>query len=286
VKPKVLILGATGMLGSCLDEYLGGISSISVERTSRDASLGKPFDAEVFLEEPEKYSWLRDFDYILNAIGIIKPYCKENDHLGCARAMRINALFPRALAGFVRGTSVKVIQIATDCVFSGKTGSYDELAPHDATDTYGKSKSLGEIITDHMLHIRCSIIGREKKSKLSLLEWFLAQPKGSTVQGYDHHLWNGVTTLQFAQLCERIIVGQHFESLRAESPIHHFIPNETVTKYQLLKLFAEVFEHPVTIQRIQRSSDAVNRTLSTKYSSLTKIFPESEQIEALKAIYR
>ena len=278
------------MLGTALDGYLSGLSSMTLERASRDGGIdgaaGKKFDAEIFLEKPEAFEWLKEFDYILNAIGVIKPYCKETDHLGCARAMRINGLFPRALAGFIRNTSVKVIQIASDCVFFGKTGSYDELSPHDAHDVYGKSKSFGEIHTDRMLHVRCSIIGREKKSKLSLLEWFLSQPKGATVQGYDHHLWNGVTTLQFAQLCEKIMVGQHFDRLRAESPVHHFLPNETVSKYQLLQLFSEIFDHSVKIDRIQRSNDAINRTLSSRFKTLAQIFLESSQKRAIMELAR
>ncbi len=282
---KVLILGGTGMLGSMLDRHLSPNQALQVERTTRDGSRGRSFDAEIFLENPGQYSWIKEYDYILNAIGIIKPYCKETDHLGCARAMRINGLFPRALAGFLRDTSVKVIQIATDCVFAGNKGSYDELAPHDAHDVYGKSKSFGEIHTDRMLHIRSSIIGRElnlgKRPALSLLEWFLSQPVGSTIQGYDHHIWNGVTTLQFAQLSEKIILGNHFDSLRRESPVHHFVPNETVTKYQLLCLFKQVFEHNVKIERVHRSSGAINRSLSTRLQSLSKIFPESEMLAAL-----
>ena len=39
----------------------------------------------------------------------------------------------------------KIFQIATDCVFSGKIGGYNELSNHDDLDIYGVSKSMGEV---------------------------------------------------------------------------------------------------------------------------------------------
>jgi len=106
----------------------------------------------------------------------------------------------------------KVLQIATDCVYSGKTGNYDEAAKHDALDVYGKTKSLGEVNARHVLNIRCSIIGPELKGRLSLLEWFLSQPTGARVNGYAHHQWNGITTLQFAELCVMLMRGRTLQS--------------------------------------------------------------------------
>ena len=98
-----------------------------------------------------------------------------------------------------------MIQIATDCVYSGKTGGYNEDSLHDALDAYGKTKSLGEVRSSTFLNIRSSIIGPEINHKVLLLEWFLKQPKGAVLNGFSNHLWNGVTTLQFAELCLTII---------------------------------------------------------------------------------
>jgi dTDP-4-dehydrorhamnose reductase len=71
------------------------------------------------------------------------------------------------LAIFAEDSGAKVIQIATDCVFSGSNGSYLETDPHDATDVYGKTKSDGEIESSAVMQLRCSIIGRENKGKKS-----------------------------------------------------------------------------------------------------------------------
>lgn len=276
------------MLGSMLAEHFKKVPEVELKTAARTLfgaeQADYEFDVELFLKHPENFKWIRDFDYILNAIGIIKPYCRDNDPEGCARAMRINGEFPRVMAKALQGAKTKVIQIATDCVYDGADGGYSESSPHNATDVYGKSKSLGEVVDPHFLHIRSSIIGPEHKSKLSLLEWFLSQPKNSEVQGYDHHLWNGVTTLQFAELCEKIILSGAFESLRAKSAVHHFVPNESVSKYQLLQMMSEVFNHPVKLVRINRDTDAIDRTLSTNFHELEKIFPRSDLKTELKRI--
>jgi dTDP-4-dehydrorhamnose reductase len=213
--------------------------------------------------------------WIINCIGIIKPYCKDDDPVGIRNAIVVNALFPYRLVGLAQKLDARVIQIATDCVYSGRQGKYDELAPHDPLDAYGKTKSLGEVKADNMLHIRCSIIGPELEVRQnpSLLEWFLRQPAGSHIPGFTHHQWNGVTTLQFAQLCQDIMAAgeNFFDTLVRTSPIHHFIPNETVNKYELLALCAKAFSKPVTIKRVDGGGPAVDRSLATRFTTLAPL---------------
>ena len=64
----------------------------------------------------------------------------------------------------------RVLQIATDCVYSGAQGAYVETDLHDALDVYGKTKSLGECQEPNVYHLRCSIIGPEPKDFKFLIE--------------------------------------------------------------------------------------------------------------------
>ncbi len=267
---RVLVLGATGMLGSMVYRYFSTQTAHTVYATSRtkDPHTGHlAFDAE-----PDDENALAALlerarpDFIINGIGIIKPYCKDDDPPGIARAVRVNALFPYRLAAAARRARARVIQIATDCVFNGKEGQYIESDPHDPPDVYGKTKSLGEVKAEHVLNIRCSVIGPEPFHKISLMEWFLGQEDNATVQGFAHHLWNGVTTLQFAQCCADIVsAGEHFfNELARVSSVHHFIPNATVTKYDLLCTLADVFGKRVHIEKASASGPPVNRTLASR----------------------
>lgn len=283
---KILVLGKNGMLGAMVFNYLSKNTLNNVYGTTRKKSIKQnkntiEFEVDNFLKTPKKYKAIKEFDYIINCIGIIKPYCKDNDPLGIKNAIKVNALFPYSLAEYLNNTNVKVIQIATDCVYSGKKGSYTEEDIHDPEDAYGKTKSLGEVQNKNFLNIRCSILGLGNDK--SLLEWFLNQKDNTTLTGFSHHIWNGVTTLQFARLCEKIIEKNYFYNLQKLSLIHNFVPNDSVTKYQLLNIFANVFNKKIKIKQITEKIK-VDRTLSTKLLELEKLTGKSTIEKELKLL--
>jgi hypothetical protein len=70
----------------------------------------------------ESLSGIDRVDYVINCIGVIKPHIKDSDDKQRANAIAINGLFPYSLESWSREVGAKVLQIATDCVFSGATG--------------------------------------------------------------------------------------------------------------------------------------------------------------------
>jgi dTDP-4-dehydrorhamnose reductase len=178
-------------------------------------------------------------------------------------APSVNALFPLLLATAAERANARVIQIATDCVFSGTRGSYREDSPHDALDVYGKTKSLGEVSSPHVHHLRASIIGPEPKEHKFLLDWFLGQARGAIIDGFTNHDWNGVTTLHFA----RVAAG----AVAARTPLpelHHLIPSGRITKAEMLDAFAVSYRrHDLKINKVAASS-TIDRTLETNDKGL------------------
>jgi dTDP-4-dehydrorhamnose reductase len=287
IKKKILVLGSSGMLGYMVYDYLKKNSEFEVNGSVRSkAKISKiKFDAEEFVDEVDQKVDFSKYDYIVNCIGIIKPFCQDNDPEGVVRAIKVNALFPHKLSKALVGTKVKVIQIATDCVYSGQKGGSVESDKHDPLDVYGKTKSLGEVFAhNNFLNIRCSIIGPEDGTSKSLLEWFLHQKKGSQLQGFEHHKWNGVTTLQFAKLCEAIIQEHRFDVLRQTNHVHHFVPNSLVSKYELLNIFNEVFEKNYKIKKVDDIGPAVDRSLGSNFSDLQKLFKKTSMKEAIQEL--
>ena len=219
------------MLGSMVsDTWEGDFASFNHQE----------FDAVV-----PNFDKLMHTDWVVNCIGIIKPYCDD-----VLTAVRVNAEFPHLL-------SENTIQIATDCVYSGKKGGYVETDPHDATDVYGKTKSLGE--ASHIKNLRCSIIGPETKNHVSLLDWFLGQEKAN---GFTNHLWNGVTTYHFSKLVQGIIR----EGIELPS-VQHIVPGDVVTKAELLRIIAEAYNKDIPVTETE-APEAVDRTLATNNPEL------------------
>ncbi len=262
---KVLVLGASGMLGSMVTKVLAEDDSLAVTGTVRSSAsqlninnvTWTTFDAETATAD-QIAELIKDHQWVVNAIGIIKPYIHDDNPAETERAVRVNALFPHLLAKAAEQSDAKVIQIATDCAYSGAKGAYTENDTHDALDVYGKTKSLGEVPTPQMHHLRCSIIGPELKHKLSLLEWFLGQPQDATVNGYTNHQWNGVTTYHFGRICRGIITND------LEIPNkQHIIPGNALSKADLLKAFARSYQRDDLTIKPGEAQVVIDRTLQT-----------------------
>ncbi|TFF89494.1 MAG: SDR family oxidoreductase [Promethearchaeota archaeon] len=286
---NVLVLGSSGMLGSMCFDYLSKNPNFKVYGTVRKKRFLDDnvlfFDANDFDQLNQKRFKELEIDYIINCIGITKPFCKDDDPEGIKRAININCHFPWKLAEYSKENEIRVLQICTDCVYSGQKGNYKEDDLHDPLDVYGKSKSLGEVIDGSALLIRCSIIGPElKEEKNFLLEWFLNQPNGSEIGGFAHHIWNGVTTLQFAQLCEKIIQKDKYNDLISTSYLHHFTPNNTLNKFDLMNTFNDIFEKNLEINRVFKEDQKIDRSLSTIYGQINKLSESNNIEEALKRL--
>ena len=71
----------------------------------------------------------------------------ERDPAAVETAITVNALFPHRLAAEAVRRGQRVIQIATDGVYAGASGPYDEAAPHDPHDVYGKTAPGVEVLS-------------------------------------------------------------------------------------------------------------------------------------------
>jgi len=261
---KVLILGASGMLGNAVvKEFLDFPGDVTV--TTRGKNLeGLPanishlsFDAAND-DVGAAFAPLGKIDYVVNCIGIIKPHINDSNDKQRLTALEINSLFPQRLADWANEIGAKVIQIATDCVFSGQKGSYLETDPHDALDVYGKSKSLGEVPNPSMMHLRVSIIGPEVGRSTSLLEWVRNQPPGAQIFGFTDHIWNGVTTSHFGKLSRGVIESDLFKA-----GVIHVVPGNRLPKDKLVQKIASVFGRDDIEIQPKASGNTVDRTLET-----------------------
>lgn len=256
--PKIAVLGVGGMLGRAVHDLFlkQDYNLLGVTRKELDAEFATKKDVAILL---------RGCDYVINCIGVIKPYIHGDDPVEVARAVRVNALFPYILAGATESIGAKVIQIATDCVYDGTRGRYAESDQHNASDVYGKTKSLGEISAPHFLNLRTSIIGREEKNFLSLLEWFLRQPRGAEIKGFRNHYWNGVTVDAFSKICLGIVSSSWWLS-----GVQHLVPNDSVSKAQLLFLFARFFKREDISILAENAIFRIDRTLDTVFKDANK----------------
>tara|TARA_X000000368_G_scaffold416460_1_gene410430 strand:- start:2578 stop:3489 length:912 start_codon:yes stop_codon:yes gene_type:complete len=260
---RILIMGADGMLGKMVSLYFGSLNEYSIVLTSRSESdfLKKNFNNTV-----ERYDVLDDnFEdfakkinphVVINCIGRIKPTIDEANPISVSETININSFFPMEIQKFSVINNSSYYQIGTDCVYSGKDGNYNEGDYLDAEDLYGKSKIAGEIPGKNKHIIRSSIIGPEHGAGRSLLNWFLKN-ESKEVFGFKNHLWNGVTTLNFAKVIHGLILNQSYST-----GLQHLITSDKVTKADLLRFFKIYFDKEIKINEVN-AENIIDRTLNT-----------------------
>jgi dTDP-4-dehydrorhamnose reductase len=291
---RVLLLGATGMLGSAVygvlhkkyDLILGvrNLDKVTLLEKAYGGTGGHkvvPFEACLIYQDyvarkgfPGEYmiEFLRrvgEVDHVINAIGVTIPFSLREPAL----TFFVNAALPHLLANVF---GEKLIHITTDCVYDGKEGfPYDENCPKSPVDIYGLSKSLGEPV--NCLTIRTSIIGRELDGRTGLLEWFLQQ-EGRTISGFVGHYWNGITTQQYGELCDRIMQSPHSFPQRG---IYHVF-STVVSKYEMLTAFQQ--KYGIRCKVVADERNKLNRTMTTtkELNGMLRVPSFGEMLDALE----
>ncbi len=253
MKHRVLVLGATGMLGHKLTQRLAREfptfatlrQPAPPETAAAAAALGEAhLHGGIDVERPEALRRALDWaepTVVINAVGVIKQIAAARDPIA---QIRFNALLPHVVAAACRehGAAPRLVHFSTDCVFSGRAGPYSEDAEPDPQDVYGRSKLLGEVAADNCLTIRSSVVGRELRGRSSLIEWFLAQ-RGKRVKGFAGALYTGLTTSAMADLVADLIKTQPLLA-----GIWH-VASSPISKFELLQLVDRAFGLDIEIER-------------------------------------
>lgn len=269
---RVLVLGASGMIGSAMFRVLSRRDDWQVFGSLRSIGAARFFQSPmadrllVGVDINDRDSVVRAFartqpDVVVNCIGLTKHHAEADDPL---LAIPINALLPHQLAELCAASSARLIHISTDCVFSGTQGNYLESDAADATDVYGKSKLLGEVLRPGAVTLRTSTIGHELESAYGLLEWFLSQ-QGSC-KGFNKAIFSGLPNVVFAEVVRDLVIPNV-----GLSGLYH-VGAAPIGKYELLNLIAAAYNKTIAIEmdnafKIDRSLDSSRFREATGYTA-------------------
>jgi dTDP-4-dehydrorhamnose reductase len=265
---KILIFGATGMLGNAMFRLLAASPGLTVTGTVRGEGSRRHFPPELAtrllagIDVENHDSLVRAFaavrpDVVVNCVGLVKQLADANDPL---QAVPLNTLLPHRLAAICQAGGARLVHVSTDCVFSGKKGGYTEADFPDAYDLYGRTKFLGEVDRPHAVTLRTSIIGRELEGSRSLVGWFLAQP--GPVSGFRRAIFSGLPTVELATVVRDVVLPRP-----GLSGLYH-VASAPIDKYELLRLVADTYCHRIKI--IPRDEPAIDRSLdATRFREAT-----------------
>ena len=276
-KCRLLVLGASGMLGSAIYRYFQSDADYLVAGTVRAQSKARAIsdlapggllfninteDTDGLIEIFKNFSP----DLVINCIGVVKQAERAENPL---TAIQINSIFPHRVANLCQLARARFIHISTDCVFSGSKGNYVETDVPDAVDLYGLTKYLGEVTSNNAITLRTSIIGHELSSVQSLIEWFLSQ--SGFILGYRGAIFSGVPTVELAR-----IIRDYVNPNPDLTGLYH-VSAAPISKHDLLKLVAREYCKEIEVRpddhiKIDRSLDSSLFQFKTGYAP--KPWPE------------
>lgn len=281
-KTRVLVLGASGMLGNTVLRVFHESHGYTVFGTTRSTAALRHLPAAIHSQiipgvDVEQFdSLVMAFakvrpHAVVNCIGVVKQLAEANDPLF---AIPINSVLPHRLARLTQAVGARFVHISTDCVFSGRKGMYTEDDMPDANDLYGRSKLLGEVDYDNSITLRTSIIGHELVNTQGLVGWFLAQT--GSVKGFSKAVFSGLPTVELAKVIRDVVLPN--PSLHG---LYH-LSADPISKFNLLRLVAEVYGKTNSITLDDKL--VIDRSLdSTRFRSITGYAPLSwpELIQAM-----
>lgn len=281
---KILVLGANGMIGSAIYKRLHDEPSLRVFGGIRNLSDKKFFSAPLQenlvdcgdLTNPKSAPFLLgkiNPEVIINCAGLTK-HKKEADNPEIA--MPINATMPHQFASACDDRGIRFIHISSDCVFSGAKGGYIEDDLPDASDLYGRSKALGEVIQGNAITLRTSTIGHELHSNYGLLEWFLSQNKGC--QGFSKAIFSGLPSVVFAEVIQDFVLPN--PELKG---LYHVSANP-INKYELLELIANIYGKKIEIK--QDREFTIDRSLNYEKFKVATGYTPAAWPELIEIMYK
>lgn len=259
---RVLVLGASGLLGRAMTAILARSRDLEVRATVRTPARAAEFAATAgvgvsIVPDAGDDAALTALFASVRPEVVINCIAPSREALAAGDALQIIplcALLPHQLAKRSAESGARLIHISSDGVFSGRRGGYTEDDPPDAADLYGVAKFLGEIRQPNAVTIRTSMIGHELPGRQGLLEWFLRQD--GTCTCYRRAIFSGLPAIILAEIVRDVIIPRP-----GLAGLFH-VASEPITKCDLLRLIAQVYGR--TIELIPNDAVVSDRSLDAR----------------------
>ena len=223
-KNKILISGATGMLGTAILKRTSFLSNVEIYTTSLDNSSIIEGANFIKIESLNNYC----FDSFFHCAALVNVNLCESD---IAFALRSNVEYTKLLFNSV--IAQKYFYISTDSVYEGILGNYSETDKPKPINNYAMSKLQGELevqkATENYYIVRTNIFGKNSKNKQSLFEWAESQlNQGNNLNGYSNVYFNPLSVFHLADILIEVM------NKNLDFGIYNIGSSEYISKYDFL----------------------------------------------------
>lgn len=268
---KVLLLGASGQLGTSLFNFLKNHEILNyVER---------------FKQSDKFYNGIKelDFDVLINCVALHDlGICEEDNYL----ADSINTEIPSKLSEICEIKKKKFIHFSTDYVFDGKTkDSYSEDDTTNPLNYYAISKQNGEKLilknNNSLIFRVSSLFGkRRNKSSKNFVEKILdISKKMDNINVVSDQIMNPTSVKTIGK-----IFNDKFEAIMSLNGIYHLCNKDKTSWFEFTKFIFDELKlnnkiNPINYKDLQSN---INRPLNSSLNT-SKIEEEIDvKIESWK----
>ncbi|MGW6424776.1 SDR family oxidoreductase [Nocardia sp. NPDC055053] len=214
---RILILGASGFVGSALHAQLG--DRHEVVGTSRSGNGLVPLD---LADAGAVRALVADrVDVVIHTAGIVDLATAQRDP---EAAYAANVAPMAALLDAVDDAGAKLVYLSTDNVFDGTREHYDETALRTPINVYGCTKASAEQLVlgraGHLVARLPLVYGHSPRS-----DKFLARFAATTIEARTDIVGNPLYLPSLAPMLEHLV---------DETGVVHLAGAETVSRYELM----------------------------------------------------
>lgn len=283
-KPKVLVLGGSGFLGSAImrelsstgNDYLGTFGTSLIQNQTNVEKFRVGENVETLLSNVKP-------DIVINCIVNKKSSHVVPNHV--PDIFRTNTNFPLQLAKASAFFNIKVIHISTNAVFSGIKGFYRETSLPFPKTMYSLSKLLGESKLENVSNIRVSFVPKnlETAIRYNAVDWLIKATDDFPALGFENHLWNGLTDKTVAKLLCTII-NNHFVLENLPKTLHLF-SSKQISKFDMCALLLKKYNLPSSHLKVSKSSKFQNLTLGSDYLDYLRLIWQEAGFSEIPSFY-
>ena len=242
IKDRILIIGSNGMLGQRLVDCYDFMNTEMLAASAEESSFIENVEyKQVDITNKKAVGELvKSFypDVIINAAAFTAvDLCETEKEL----AWKVNAEGPKYLAFYAGAIDAHLIHISTDYVFNGKAGPYDENAPIDPINYYGKTKLAGEnalrVSNARNTIIRTNVLyGPVKKGRPDFVKWVVQTLReGKRIRIVDDQINNPTFIDDLVSAIVKVIASKKLG-------VYHIGGNEFLNRFDFTMRIAEYFD--------------------------------------------
>ncbi|WP_166371112.1 sugar nucleotide-binding protein [Psychromonas sp. SA13A] len=227
---RVIIIGASGYIGSILSRGLGPTFSI-LEINGPNTRSGLSVDFTSLPQVDEFKKLVEPIDVIINCIGFKDINRSE---LEPDLAYRINVLTVKNLLS-IFSEHCNIIHLSTDFVFGGSSGKYKESDKCNPLTVYGKTKLSAEALIRESAAEGAIVRICAPFDNQAAFPKFITESisKNRVIDCYQDAYYSPLSVLHFVKMMGNLIL-----SLEGALKTLHF-SGERISRYHFAKLYSE-----------------------------------------------